>query len=433
MASRTLAGRYRLEAILGKGGMGVVHRATDLALGRPVAVKLLRDAADAQARERLVVEARRTAALRGPTIVEVFDVGQDDGDVFVVMELLEGEALSARVKREGGLDAACVVAIGASICDALSVAHDAGVVHRDLKPANVILLAGDPLRVKLLDFGIAKRMEGATDRTCPGELVGTLEYMAPEQIRGEALDGRADLYALGLTLYRAITGRSAVSGDNAATLVHAQLSETPEPPGASVRVSPALDAVIMRLLRKDPAGRFPDARATKRALLDAIEGRGDSPEAVPTPIAAARALPAIGPAPGGPPPWRPLPEVEPAPTAAARPAGRLELAADDRAPGVAFEIGAAPRPIGRAPREVPAIAPFAEPEGTGSPTWLAVLESVPTSVSKRVATYPIVALFSHRGFFDGDVRVSAALALVAAVGGACWYARRRAEGFHEGD
>jgi serine/threonine-protein kinase len=421
--------------VLGKGGMGVVHRATDLSLARPVAVKLLHETADDDARERLLAEARRTASLRHPAIVEVFDVGREGDEVFVVMELCEGEPLSARLKREKRLAPADAVGIAAAICDALAVAHDAGVVHRDLKPANVFLAKGDPERVKLLDFGIAKRIEGGTERTAPGAFLGTLEYTAPEQIRGDALDGRADLYALGLVLYRIVTGANAMAADDVATLVHRQLAELPPPPATKASIPDALDAAIMRLLRKEPDARFPDARAAKRALLEAIDARpparsADAPPSVPASVPAREAppreLPAIGPAPGGKPPW--LPEVGPPPSAGR--AAKVELAADDRPP-VTFEVAPAPRPLVPPPsRPAPlSRAPLPPPPpASESPAWLALLEGVPRSFSKRLVAYALVALLIYDRFFGGGAVLSAVLLVAVAFGAAAYWARLRADG-----
>ena len=162
--ARVLANRYRLEAKIGHGGMGIVHRAIDQELDRPVAIKVLAQSDDAHASERFLVEAKRTAGVRHPCIVEVFDVGKDGVDAFLVMELLEGQTLDTRLERGPPVSPAEAIVIGGQICDALAAAHDAGLVHRDLKPSNVFLLnaTDGALRVKLLDFGIAKRVDGAT-------------------------------------------------------------------------------------------------------------------------------------------------------------------------------------------------------------------------------------------------------------------------------
>ena len=273
--SRVLANRYRLESTIGRGGMGIVHRGIDQELERAVAIKVLLESHDEVALDRFLTEAKRTAAVRHPCIVEVFDVGKDGADAFLVMELLEGETLAQRLAA-GPIAPAEAVAIGGQICDALAAAHDAGLVHRDLKPANVFLVRtedGAP-RVKLLDFGIAKRIDGATARTDPSMIVGTLEYISPEQIRGVALDGRADLYALGMTLYRMLTGVLPFTGDNVASLIHQHLTIAPVAPRERApdrAIAPALDAAVLKLLAKEPRLRPPSARDAKRELLGSLD------------------------------------------------------------------------------------------------------------------------------------------------------------------
>ena len=230
--ARVLQGRYQLGDVLGEGGMGIVHRGTDLRLERPIAVKLMHP--DVEARgprtERFLKEAKRTAQLRHPGIVEVYDFGQTDaGEAFFVMELLSGESLGARIRREGRLTAAAAIHVATQICAALAAAHDAGIVHRDLKPANILLVrAGDDdARVKVVDFGVAKKLGGATQLTESGLLVGTVDYMAPEQIRGDEIDGRVDVYAMGALLTTMLTGKPPFDADNVASIVHQHLSVTP--------------------------------------------------------------------------------------------------------------------------------------------------------------------------------------------------------------
>ncbi|HSO36433.1 MAG TPA: serine/threonine-protein kinase, partial [Labilithrix sp.] len=272
---RVLANRYRLEAEIGHGGMGIVRRAIDQELERAVAVKLLSEGHDEVALARFLTEAKRTAAVRHPSIVEVFDVGRDGPEAFLVMELLEGETLAQRLAG-GPMAPAEAVAVAGQICDALAAAHDAGLVHRDLKPANVFLVRtaeGGP-RVKLLDFGIAKPIDAATARTDPGTIVGTLAYLSPEQIRGVAIDGRADLYALGITLYQMLTGTVPFASDNVASLIHHHLSVA----APSLRdrapdraIAPALDAAVVKLLAKEPSARPASAREAKRELLASLD------------------------------------------------------------------------------------------------------------------------------------------------------------------
>ncbi|MEO5726110.1 MAG: serine/threonine-protein kinase, partial [Byssovorax sp.] len=181
---RVLRGRYRLDAMIGEGGMGVVHRGVDLALERDVAVKLTRAAPGAEpaAAARFLREVKSAAKIRHEHVVEVFDVGEDEGgDLFYVMELLEGESLSRRLKRERRLSPGAAVHLAAQVCEALTAIHRDGVIHRDLKPANVMLLrrGSDDAFVKLIDFGISKVADHATAPSRTGEMVGTLGYMAP--------------------------------------------------------------------------------------------------------------------------------------------------------------------------------------------------------------------------------------------------------------
>ena len=423
---RILANRYRLEATIGHGGMGIVHRAIDQELERAVAIKLLSEDHDEVAFERFLTEAKRTAAVRHPCIIEVFDVGKDGPDAFLVMELLEGETLAQRLAG-GPIAAAEAVAIGGQICDALAAAHEAGLVHRDLKPANVFLVrtAESAPRVKLLDFGIAKRIDGATARTDPSMIVGTLEYLSPEQIRGEALDGRADLYALGMTLYRMLTGVPPFAGDNVASLIHQHLSVAPGAlrDRAPDRAIPrALDAAVLRLLAKAPSRRPRSARDAKRELLGSL----DLAEA---PAVRVADLPKLAGRPAVAEPRRGTERIVDFDDDAAHGAGEpeLELDRDSRMPAPHAPIEPA-----RGPAIVP-VAPLAPlpPESFRGiavpraplPAWLAPLATVPENVSKRVAGYSVLALALYVVFFSGSLVPSLALALLAGLGGACFWAR----------
>jgi hypothetical protein len=284
-APRVLRDRYRLDANIGEGGMGVVHRGMDLALDRDVAVKLTRaqPGADPAAAERFLREVKSAAKIRHEHVVEVFDVGEDaSGDLFYVMELLEGESLSRRLQREGRLSPASAVHVAAQVCEALEAAHRGGVVHRDLKPANVMLLrrGRDDAFVKLIDFGISKTADAHTIPTRTGEIIGTIGYMAPEQIKGELVDARTDLYALGVMLYRALTGTDVFEDRGLPAAVHDHLETAPvklrlRAPDAGI--SPALEAAVLRCLAKRPADRFESASQVAEALRQAIEGDASSP------------------------------------------------------------------------------------------------------------------------------------------------------------
>lgn len=277
---RLLSGRYRLEATLGHGGMGVVYRGTDLMMKRSIAVKLIRAVdgveLDDEIAGRFLREAKNTARLQHEHIIEVFDLGRsDEGGLYFVMELLEGESLSARLRREGKLSPETTVHIARQICEALQVAHTAGVVHRDLKPANIMLLsrAGDDDYVKVLDFGVAKSTAGDQDTqlTHTGMLVGTVDYMAPEQIMGKPVDGRTDVYALGVVLYKMLSGKAPFKDTGVPALIHAHLNTMPKPlMEVTTGVPNELDHVVLRCLAKSPERRFESMSELARALAQAV-------------------------------------------------------------------------------------------------------------------------------------------------------------------
>jgi len=285
---RVVAGRYRIVRPLGAGGMGAVYEAEHTALGRVVALKVLVPALaqDAEAVARFEREARSAAAIGHPGIVEVFDLGVDEGRAFLVMERLEGEELAVRIRREGAQSAAWVARLGRDLSDAVASAHDRGIVHRDLKPQNVFLVNAGRRRdvVKVLDFGIAKLKEA--DRadapvTKTGAIYGTPLYMPPEQLRGERdLDGRSDVWAIGAVLHEALAGRPPFLAESLPELV---LRITTEPPPDLERgdVPASLRAVVSRALSKRREERFASAHALADALHDVVveigaEGSSDA-------------------------------------------------------------------------------------------------------------------------------------------------------------
>ncbi len=261
---RVLAGRYVLEVKLGQGGMGVVYGGTDQLMTRPVAVKLISPdpGVDEEVVERFLREAKTTAKIQHPNIVNVFDLGRgDEGDLFFVMERLEGDALSQRLRAKGRFEPALAVHVAAQIADALAHAHAHGVVHRDLKPANVMLVrrGEDEAFVKVLDFGVAKANDQGTQLTRAGVLLGTVEYMAPEQFLGKPADARSDIYALGILLYRMLTAASPYPDTRVPQIVDYHLNATAAPlasrvPGIMFPV--ALERALMRSLSKKPAERY---------------------------------------------------------------------------------------------------------------------------------------------------------------------------------
>jgi len=279
-----VAGRYRVERLLGRGGFGAVYEASHVSTTQPVALKLLArgdDSAGDELVRRFYKEARLTAGLSHPNTVRVFDVGQnDDGAFYLAMELLRGETLAARLRRmeQAGEtmtdEAAAKLAI--QVLRSLAEAHDAGLVHRDLKPANLMLChVGDdePALLKVLDFGCA--WTAGSTMTGHGRALGTPAYMSPEQCAGEDLDGRCDLYALGVVLFRCITGRLPFADKNPMTLMYMHANVAPPDIGraAGRSLEPALARTIETALAKDPRDRFRDARQM-RAAIAAVAGVG---------------------------------------------------------------------------------------------------------------------------------------------------------------
>ena len=273
----TELGPYRITQIIGGGGMGHVYRATDTRLHRTVAIKVLRNelATDAQFRERFEREAKAIAALAHPHICTLYDVRTEDGVDFLVLEYLEGETLAARLAK-GALPFAEALRHAIEIADALAAAHRSGVVHRDLKPANIVLTKAG---AKLLDFGLAKNVtspiravgEAATfmaaDATAQGTILGTVQYMSPEQLAGRPADSRSDIFALGAVVYEMLTGRKAFVGTSPATVIGAILKDDPPPLDTSQPHTPALlDHVIRRCLAKDPDERWQTAADLAREL-----------------------------------------------------------------------------------------------------------------------------------------------------------------------
>ncbi len=274
---QALVGRYSLERELGRGGMGIVYLAHEVRLDRPVAIKLLPPefAANAVLRERFLHEARTAARLSHPYIVPTYSVDEIGGFVFYVMAFVDGETLAERVRAHGPLKPADVMRMMRDVAWALAYAHAQGVVHRDIKAANVMLERGGE-RAMVLDFGIA-RVTSVQGHTAVGELVGTPEYMSPEQACGEPVDGRSDLYSLGVVGYFALTGTLPFTGS--AQKVLAQQVTKPAPAMASVsRGTPrALAAAIDTCLAKDAAKRFATGEALAEALDSSLEKRTELP------------------------------------------------------------------------------------------------------------------------------------------------------------
>jgi len=263
-------GSYRITEELSSGGMGTIYRAQHELLARPAAVKVLRAGMTGpDAIGRFFTEARAASAIRHPNIVEVFDFGYTgDGSAFLAMELLEGESLKTRLAKRGALPEPAAVELAKGIASALAAAHGKGIFHRDLKPDNVFVIAGD--RPKLVDFGVAKLTDrgGGHTPTVDGAILGTPSYMAPEQARAaSAVDHRADLYSLGCMLYEMVAGEPPFVGKTTGELIAMHLMQDPEPPRArGAKISAALEAVILRLLQKEPEARYASADEVIAAL-----------------------------------------------------------------------------------------------------------------------------------------------------------------------
>jgi serine/threonine-protein kinase len=283
-------GRYRVLDRLGSGGMADVYCAEDQQLGRRVALKLLyrRFAEDDLFVERFRREASAAAGLQHPNIVSVYDRGEWDGTYYIAMEYLEGRTLKDLIREHGPMPPDLAIDVTCQILRAARFAHKRGVVHRDIKPQNVIL--DEEGRAKVTDFGIARA--GASDMTETGSIMGTAQYLSPEQAQGHPVDQRSDLYSVGIVLYELLTGQVPFEAESAVTVALKQVNEVPVPPGnINPTVPPALEAVVMRALEKEPAYRFADAD-------DFIAGLQAARAGAPAPVAGA-AAPLAAPPAGG--------------------------------------------------------------------------------------------------------------------------------------
>ena len=264
-------GRYRVLLRLGSGGMADVYLAEDRLLGRQLAVKVLHHhfAEDQEFVERFRREASSAAGLSHPNIVGIFDRGEWNGTYYIAMEYVPGRSLKTVVREQGALEPATAIDIVTQILRAARFAHKRGVIHRDLKPHNVIL--DEEGRARVTDFGIARA--GASEMTLTGSIMGTAQYLSPEQAQGHTVSGRSDLYAVGIILYELLTGTVPFDGETAVAIAFKQVSAEPRAPSERQPGVPAsLDAVVLRALAKDPARRFADAEEFIAALQQARQG-----------------------------------------------------------------------------------------------------------------------------------------------------------------
>jgi len=293
VATASLIGRYRVLGELGRGAMGIVYEAADDLLGRPVAIKTINMSADLSERAdheaRFLQEARAAGGLSHPNVVTVYDVGRENDLLYMAMELLDGEELRDVLAR-GELPLATAVDIAAQVAEGLAFAHERGVIHRDIKPSNIMVLPGGA--VKIMDFGIA-RIRTSDVKTQTGLRLGSPRYMAPEQLLGQGVDRRADLFALGVVLYEMLAGIAPFGGEDVQEVMFRVASFDPPAPS---RVNPAvptvLDLVVARAIAKDPAKRYQGAQELAndlRAAKPAADAKSPPPRPAPAPVSAVMA------------------------------------------------------------------------------------------------------------------------------------------------
>nr|WP_221380898.1 Stk1 family PASTA domain-containing Ser/Thr kinase [Actinoplanes polyasparticus] len=278
--ARLLGGRYQVGELLGYGGMAEVHRGRDLRLGRDVAIKMLRTdlARDATFQERFRREAQNSAALNHPAIVAVYDTGEEisstgEKQPFIVMEFVNGQTLKEVLAQEQRLPTRQALEYIADICAALEFSHRHGIIHRDIKPGNVMITQNG--QVKVMDFGIARALaSGATTMTQTSAVIGTAQYLSPEQARGESVDARSDVYAAGCVLFELLVGNPPFVGDSPVSVAYQHVREEPKAPSDIVPGVPAdVDAIVLKALAKNPVNRYQSAQEMRADALRAVAGR----------------------------------------------------------------------------------------------------------------------------------------------------------------
>jgi serine/threonine protein kinase len=295
LAGRTLAGRYRVDALIGRGGMADVYRGMDVVLERPVAIKILTDRSD-DIRKRFLREAQSMARLNHRNIVGVYDAGQSDGVSYIVMELVSGRTMAQIPPDELTMHTAIRFFI--DLLEALSYAHEQSVIHRDIKPANVMVLPDGA--VKVMDFGLSRRTSEMSSVTNAGEIVGTIAYLSPERFLGKVADARSDLYSVGVVMYEVFTGNVPFKSetDDLVAVIFAHVNEPPAPMRTANRGIPVqVERIVLKALEKDPERRYQNARELISELAALI---GGPPVAAVAASNGTDALFATAPAPGRP-------------------------------------------------------------------------------------------------------------------------------------
>jgi DNA-binding beta-propeller fold protein YncE len=278
LSTGSLLGDFRIEVELGRGGMGVVYRAAQVSLARPVALKVIAPelAGGEGFRERFVRESRLAASLDHPNVIPVYAAGEDGGVLYIAMRYVDGIDLRALITRQGSLDARRAAGIAAQVASALDAAHERGLVHRDVKPGNILVTSrGGAEHAYLTDFGLTKRTGSDSGLTASGEWVGTLDYVAPEQVRGDPVDGRADIYSLGCVVFEALSGHVPFRRENDLAKLWAHIADPPPLVTDLVPdVPPALAAATKRAMAKNPDDRFATAGELGSAALAAVPDSG---------------------------------------------------------------------------------------------------------------------------------------------------------------
>jgi serine/threonine-protein kinase len=400
---------YRIEARIGRGGMGEVHRAVQLSLGRRVALKVLVPelAADDRFRRRFLRESRIAASIDHPSIIPIYEAGEDGGRLYIAMRYVDGPDLATVLRREGRLEPSRALAVAAQVASALDAAHEHGLVHRDVKPANILLAQGPegtPGHCYLCDFGLIKQVDGeqvASALTITDQFVGSIPYVAPEQIEGRPVDGRTDVYSLGCVLFHCLTGSVPFEGDSDVEVVFAHLGRPP--PSLSDRhrgLPPSMDAAVARALAKSKEDRWPTCTALVAALDEALGSRPGSRPARPEPAAATQVLHRIDrevTAPAG---------AVPAAVHSPPPAGRAP-ARGRRGRWLLIVVAAVVLPVGAYLAAVNLVDATGDPGVVAEPTTLRQPEPEPATcrwnrpeVGTEARSAPLAAIRAHMGWTD---------------------------------